>query len=97
MSTQATVGRARVADLGTVVELDYATCRKCPRGSADLALLVFLPDKATSWSRSDFSGRKYSTSTVLFQLEDPSLPTKGHQWKISKHKEDLYKAEHAKV
>ena len=37
--------------MGTVVRLDYKTCLHCPRDSADMALLVFLPDVNTSWAR----------------------------------------------
>ena len=51
MSTQASVGQARLGGEGTVVELGYDTCNQCEDESADLALLVFLPDKETSWSR----------------------------------------------
>jgi len=32
------------------VQLGYDTCNQCEDESADLALLVFLPDKETSWS-----------------------------------------------
>ena len=58
MSTQASVGQARLGDLGTVIQLGYDTCNLCDEEEADMALLVFLPDQGTSWSRSDFSGRK---------------------------------------
>ena len=51
MSTQASVGQARLGDLGTVVQLGYDTCNLCPEESADLALLVFLPDEGTTWAR----------------------------------------------
>ena len=51
MSTMASVGQARLADLGTVVQLGYDTCNQCPEESADMALLVFLPDEGTTWTR----------------------------------------------
>ena len=59
MSSQgASVGQARLADLGTVIQLGYDTCNLCDEEEADMALLVFLPDQGTSWSRSDLSARK---------------------------------------
>ena len=51
MSSEASVGQARLGDLGSVIQLGYDTCNLCPEEEADLALLVFLPDKETSWSR----------------------------------------------
>ena len=85
-----------LSELGTVVQLDYANCKNCSRDSADLALLVFLPDEGTSWSRWDFSHRKLKNSSFV-QLENKGLPAKGHQWKISRNKKYLYEAESSKV
>jgi len=50
MSTQARLPRGRLGDMGSVIRLDYQTCRGCPEESADLALLLFLPDSQTAWA-----------------------------------------------
>jgi len=50
MSSQGSFPLGRIQDMGTVVRLDYKTCLHCPRDSADMALLVFLPDVNTSWA-----------------------------------------------
>jgi len=42
---------ARLESGGSVVQLDYDTCKDCDEQSADMAMYVFVPDEGVAWEK----------------------------------------------